>query len=152
VAETSITAITNIALSIATLWKWMYTICVSIWNTILTTQSSFTTYLMKHKLHSFRSIQNLPLQEHNYNTKSYLIGIDNHASSSMTNCESDFMDTLKLANVPIKGIKGHLLTSKIRTIRWIIQDDKGRPHRFDIPGIYPVPELLIRLLSPQHAV
>jgi hypothetical protein len=31
----------------------------------------------------------------------------------------------------------------IGTVRWIIQDDNGRPHKFDIPGTYLVPELLI---------
>jgi hypothetical protein len=36
-------------------------------------------------------------------------------------------------------------------VRWIIQDDEGRPHQFDIPGTYLVPELPIRQFSPQHA-
>jgi hypothetical protein len=106
---------------------------------------------MKLKLQSFRSIYNLPLQEHNYDTNSYLIGIDNHTSALMTKCKSDFIDNPKLVNVSIKGTKGQLLTSKTETVRWIIQDDKGRPHKFDIPGTYLVPELSVRLLSPQHA-
>jgi hypothetical protein len=69
----------------------------------------------------------------------------------MTNCKSDFIDTPKLANIPIKGIKGHLSTSKIGTVMWVIQDDKGKSHRFDIPGTYLVLELPIKLFSPQHA-
>jgi hypothetical protein len=54
-------------------------------------------------------------------------------------------------NVPIKRIIGQPFTSNIGTVRWIIQDDKGRPHKFDIPGTYLVPELSNRPLSPQHA-
>ena len=68
----------------------------------------------------------------------------------MTNSENDFIDTPTVVDLKIKGIKGHLTTSKIGTVRWIIQDDNGRNHRFDIPGTYLVPELPIRLLSPQH--
>jgi hypothetical protein len=51
-------------------------------------------------------------------------------------------------NVKIKGIKGYLITAKLGTMRWRIQDDEGKSHRFDIPGTYFVPDLLIRLLSP----
>jgi hypothetical protein len=43
VAETTITAITKVASSITTLWKWIYTIFVRTWSTTLMTQSSFTT-------------------------------------------------------------------------------------------------------------
>jgi GAG-pre-integrase domain len=85
-----------------------------------------------------------------FDSDSYLIGIDNHASASMTNSESDFIEEPILVDLKIKGIKGHLTTSKVGTVRWMIQDDSGRNHRFDIPGTYLVPELPIRLLSPQH--
>jgi hypothetical protein len=50
----------------------------------------------------------------------------------------------------VKGIKGHLATTKIGTVRWRIQDDNGITHRFDLSGTYYVPELPLRLLSPQH--
>jgi hypothetical protein len=93
----------------------------------------------------------MPQQDHNYDTQSYLIGIDNHASASMTNCKTDFINTANQANIPIKSIKRHLSTLKIGTVRWIIQDDEGRPHRIDIPGTYLVPGLPIRLFCPQYA-
>ena len=93
--------------------------------------------------------QNLK-HDNKFDSDSYLIGIDNHASASMTNSENDFIDKPTVVDLKIKGIKGHLTTSKIGTVRWIIQDDNGRNHRFDIPGTYLVPELPIRLLSPQH--
>jgi hypothetical protein len=119
--------------------------------TIMTKRQFLTLYLMKCQVYGCRSINNMPQQDHNDDTKSYLIGIDNHASASMTNCKLDFIGTPKLANVPVNGIKEHLLTSKIGYVRWVIQDHKGKPHLFDIPGNYLVPELPIRLFSPQHA-
>jgi hypothetical protein len=52
--------------------------------------------------------------------------------------------------VKIKGIKGYLNITKVGTVRWRIQNDEGKSHRFDIPGTYLVPDLPIWLLSPQH--
>jgi hypothetical protein len=54
--------------------------------------------------------------------------MENHVAASMINCESDFIDTLKQSNIAIQGIKGHLSTSKMGTVKWIIQDQKGRPN------------------------
>jgi hypothetical protein len=88
--------------------------------------------------------------DHRYDTDSFLIGIDNHASASMTNNETDFVGPIETINLKIKGIKGYLKTTKIGTSRWAIHDDQGRHHRFDIPGTYLVPDLPIRHLSPQH--
>jgi hypothetical protein len=118
--EILLNAIVTIATGIVNLCRWIYKTRVSILDTMITKQQYPTQYLMKHKLYGCRSIKNTPQQVHNYDTKSYLIGIDKHASPSMTNCESEFIDTPKLANVPIKGINGHLSTSKIGTVRWII--------------------------------
>jgi hypothetical protein len=68
----------------------------------------------------------------------------------MTNTIQDFVGTTKTVHAKIKGIKGYLITKKVGTVGWMIQDDQGRNHRFDIPGTYLVPDLPIRLLSPQH--
>jgi hypothetical protein len=96
--------------------------CVRILGKIISIQQFLTTYLMKHKMYSSISINNKPQQEQYYDTKSYLIGIDNHASAP-----------------------------KIGAVRRVIQDDKGRSDRFSIPGTYLVSELPIRRFSPQHA-
>jgi GAG-pre-integrase domain len=85
-----------------------------------------------------------------FDTDSYLIGIDNYASASMANSETDFINPPIEVNLKIKGINGNLHTTKVGTVRWMIQDDNGCTHRFDIPGTYLVPDLPIRLLSPQH--
>jgi hypothetical protein len=83
----------------------------------MTKQQFLKQFLMKHKIYDCRSISNKALQDRNYDSQSYLIGIDNHASASMTNRETEFIDTPKQANIPIKGIKWHLTTSKIVTVR-----------------------------------
>jgi hypothetical protein len=85
-----------------------------------------------------------------FDTDTYLIGIDNHASASMTNSETDFINPPVEVNLKIKGINGHLHTTKVGTVRWMIQDNNGCTHRFDIPGTYLVPNLSIQLLIPQH--
>jgi hypothetical protein len=54
----------------------------------------------------------------------------------MSNCETDLFDTPKQANLSIEGIKGQLSTSKIGTVRWIVQDNEGIPQQFEIPGTY----------------
>ena len=124
--------------------------CMKMQETIMTNQQFLKHYLVVQQIYRFQSTTDMLQQDHNYNTQSYLIGIDNHASASMTNSEMDFVDTPAQVNLSIKGIKGHLSKSKIGTIRWIIQDDGGRPQQFDIPGTYLVPELPVRLLSLQH--
>ena len=41
----------------------------------------------------------------------------------MSNDPKDFVGTLRSSNNTISGIKGHLETVKIGTVRWYIQDD-----------------------------
>ena len=75
--------------------------------------------------------------DHSYDTDSYLIGIDNHASSSLTNDENDFVKgTVKQTKVRVKGIKGKLLAAKVGTARWKIEDDDGKIHVILLPNTY----------------
>jgi hypothetical protein len=85
-----------------------------------------------------------------YNTDSFLLGVDNHATAPMTNTKDDFVQPTKTVDIKIKGINGYLSTAKVGTVRWTLQDNQGRNHQFNIPGAYLVPNLPIRLLSPQH--
>lgn len=86
-----------------------------------------------------------------FDTDSFEIGIDNHATSCMTNSLHDFVDTsLQQVNVRVKGIAGKLSAAHRGTLRWNITDDTGQPHQLLIPNAYYVPSLPIRLLSPQH--
>ena len=116
----------------------------------LLTNGILTNQVTHDNLNGYTSTkfqQDMPLP---YDVDSYLIGIDNHASASMSNNPNDFVGTLRNSNNTISGIKGHLNTVKIGTVRWHIQDDDGKAHRFDLRNTYLVPDLPIRLLSPQH--
>jgi hypothetical protein len=90
------------------------------------------------------------LKDHKYDSDSYLLGINNHASASMTNSEYDFIITPTPIDLKITEIKGYLNSTKIGMVRWNIQDDEGCTLPFDIPGTYIVKELLLRLFSPQY--
>jgi hypothetical protein len=113
-------------------------------------------YAMKRLTLSLLSIQAFSFthsphsKDNKYNSDSYLIGIDNHASASVTNSEDDFIITPTPIDLKVKGIKGYLKSTKIGTVRWNIQDDEGCTHQFDIPGTYLVKELPLRLFSTQN--
>jgi hypothetical protein len=52
-----------------------------------------------------------------YDTDSFIIGINHQASASMTNDPKDFIGDIKESSNKIKGIKGHLDSAMIRTVR-----------------------------------
>ena len=114
-------------------------------STIITLRSRMTRLWqsLRMDLRGYKSSVQTEQSDHRYDTDSFLIGIDNHASASMTNTSQDFVGTTKTVHAKIKGIKGYLNTTKVGTVRWTIQDDQGRNHRFDIPGTYLVPDLPI---------
>jgi hypothetical protein len=45
---------------------------------------------LKMDLKAYKSDYQVPKYDHSYDTDSYLIGIDNHASASMPNTENEF--------------------------------------------------------------
>ena len=47
-----------------------------------------------------------PSKDHSFDTNLFLIGIDSHASYSLTNNKEDFIDTPRQARVGVKGITG----------------------------------------------
>ena len=91
-----------------------------------------------------------PTKDHSYDTNSFLIGIDNHASYSMTNSKKDFVGKPTKVNVRVKGIKGHSTSALRGTVKWTIQDDDGKAHDIHLPNTYFLDGLPLRLLSPQH--
>ena len=109
-----------------------------------------TAELMCSSTTTSTSITNSIHSDHSYDTNSFLIGIDNHASYSMTNSKKDFISTPTKVNVRIKGIKGHSTSAHRGTVKWTIQDDNGKPHDIILPDTYLIDSLPIRLLSPQH--
>jgi len=91
-----------------------------------------------------------PYNDHSYDTDSFLIGIDNHASYSMTNNKDDFIGTPTKVNVRVKGIQGHSTSALKGTVQWDIHDDDGQRHSIVLPNTYYIESLPLRLLSPQH--
>mmetsp|Transcript_5112 Transcript_5112/g.5808 ORF Transcript_5112/g.5808 Transcript_5112/m.5808 type:complete len:433 (+) Transcript_5112:1032-2330(+) len=95
------------------------------------------------------------VQNVNFDSDSFAIGIDSFASCTMSFDQNDFEPgTLK----PMKGRssitpfgKGDpIKVAMIGTIVWSIDDDNGRKHRIAIPRSLYVPDGNLRLLSPQH--
>ncbi len=86
-----------------------------------------------------------------FNSDSYPIGIDTHATCCMANAPHLFED-LKLGDVgEIEGIKSGLDIKGTGTFKFKINDDTGTMHEIKILNLY-VPELNRCLLSPQHWV
>lgn len=90
------------------------------------------------------------IKDHSYDTDSFNIGIDNHASYCITNSLKDFIDTPKRVKVCVRGIKGNIKSLLQGTILWSVLDDDGVQHELRIPNSYYAPDIPIRLLSPQH--
>lgn len=57
---------------------------------------------------AFSSSKIQHLKDHNYDTDSFLIGVDGHSSYCMTNNDGDFIDKPRRVKVRIKGISGSL--------------------------------------------
>jgi hypothetical protein len=98
------------------------------WCLQTTTKSRHCIEELKTKTTNLLSALHTTSQTHNnrinsnhtnlkFDTDSYLIGIDNHASASMTNSETDFINPPVEVNLKIKGINGHLHTTKVGTVR-----------------------------------
>ena len=90
---------------------------------------------------------------HTFDSDSFPIGIDSHASACMSLEEGDFIaKTLQ----PIQSIvrpfqKGSdLKIEKKGTLRWLVEDDRGNKHKIVVTTLLLVPDGRQRLLSPQH--
>ena len=87
----------------------------------------------------------------NFDTDSFIIGVDNHASRTLSNNKRHFIGYIRrLDNVFINGINGKLPICGIGTIQWKIEDDDGKVHAIRIPNTFYVPQLEHCILSPQH--
>ncbi len=87
-----------------------------------------------------------------FDSNSYPIGIDTHATCCMANIPHLFKD-LKLRDVgEVEGIKSGLDIKGMGTFKFKINDNNGMMHEIKIPNSLYVPELKRCLLSPQHWV
>jgi hypothetical protein len=86
-----------------------------------------------------------------FDTDSFDIGIDNRCTKSISHKIKDFDGPLMDTNRKIWGFAGTSNANvKIRTIKWTILDNVGKPHTIILPGSLYIPEGGVRLLSPQH--
>jgi len=93
-------------------------------------------------------------QTMDFDTDSFLIGIDNHASRTITNNVRHFVTPLSKPSKTrcrIRGISKQLLQVKGEgTVLWKWEDDNGNVHNHYIDGVLYVPDAPFCLLSPQH--
>lgn len=88
----------------------------------------------------------------NIDTDSREIGIDNRASACISPNPRDFIEgTLTPVTRVIKGFHNTERHEIYKgTIKWMWEDDDGRPHTFTIPDSYYIRDSKSSLLSPQH--
>jgi hypothetical protein len=86
-----------------------------------------------------------------YDTDSFLIGIDSHASRCISNRINHFITALTPTKAQVQGIGNELLQVKGEgMLEWPIEDDLGRTHKIQIKNALYVPRSPICLLLPQH--
>ena len=82
---------------------------------------------------------------------SFIIGVDNHASKTISNQRSHFIRNFH--PMPQKQIKGISATIPIKgqgTVIWKIEDDKGRAHTMDIKDSIYFPESSLSIIYSQY--
>ena len=87
-----------------------------------------------------------------FDTDSFKIGVDNHASRCMSNNLAHFVDFRPTHGngAMVGGIQGGLSIRGEGTLVFNVEDDDGRVHTIRIPHSLYLPELPMCLLSPQH--
>ena len=86
-----------------------------------------------------------------FDSDSFIIGVDNHASKCMSNRRQHFVGPIQpLTNQRVQGVGGLLQVKGKGTIRWRIKDDDGKIRNVLIRGALYIPDLPICLLFPQH--
>ena len=86
-----------------------------------------------------------------FDSDSFPIGVDNHASYSISNDSRHFISEIQpVHNKGLKGISGKLKVEGIGTIKWMIEDDDGKRHAIIMQNALYVPTSNYCLLSPQH--
>ena len=86
-----------------------------------------------------------------FNSESYIIGIDNHSSCSITNNVNEFVGHLTPTDIRICGFQGATArASGTGTVKCKIEDDSGCVHEIQIKIMLFVPESKQRLLCPQQ--
>lgn len=86
-----------------------------------------------------------------YESDSFTIGIDNHASKCIPNDIKYFITPLTpTPNAYLKGTGGNLVVRGTGAVRWMIEDDNSKIYTIIIKDFLYLQELKFCLLSPQH--
>ena len=86
-----------------------------------------------------------------FNSNYFLIGVDNHATTSISNDKSHFISLISPVTLGIKDCGGSLVRAKGQdTVKWNIKDDEGRVHMFTLQNALYVPESSLCILCLQH--
>ena len=84
-----------------------------------------------------------------FDTDSFTLGVDNHASACISNAKEHFKDLRRWKGSNLKGVGTTPITG-IGTLIWNISDDSGKVHQLRIPNSLLLPTISKCLLSPQH--
>jgi hypothetical protein len=88
--------------------------------------------------------------QHQYDSDSFLIAVDNCCSKSITNQMADFIGQPEKVFIEVRGIGRKVNATWKGTVRWKIEDNDGQVHTIELPGTYYHGESPYRLISPQH--
>ena len=104
-----------------------------------------TTYVVSSTENKYQDIK------YKYDTDSFEIGIDNHASKCIEKDKNNFISRITpTSNTILRGSGGNLQVRGFGTVQWKITDDNGQEHKITIQGCLYVPDMHSCLLSPQH--
>ena len=85
-----------------------------------------------------------------FDSDSNVLMLADGASACITNCKEDFIEPPKCVDRKVKGIKGHTKATRRGTLKWYLEDDTGLVYVMIIRGTYLIPDVVTRILSPQH--
>ena len=86
-----------------------------------------------------------------YDSDSFVIGIDNHVSKTISNDTKNFITPLTpIPNTFVKGVGGYINVMGSGTLRWRIEDDDGKVHTILVKDSLYVSNIPKCLLSSQH--
>ena len=86
-----------------------------------------------------------------YDSDSFKIGVDNHASKTISNNSIQFISYITpTPKTILRGAEGNLKVKGVGTVRWKIEDDDGKEYELIVKDFLYVPDISPCLLSPQH--
>ena len=81
-----------------------------------------------------------------FDSDSFLIGVDNHATTTISNDKSHF------TNIGVKGFGNNMVKATDKgTLKWKIEDDEDKVHIFTIYNALYIPQSSLCILCPQWA-